>query len=159
MNTSGPVQPEVGDPSLVIDPGKVLDISAFLQGDRLVWKAPAGEWTILRTGMLPTGVTNSPADPEATGLEIDKMSRKHVEAHFEAFMGEIYRRIPAEDRACWKVVVQDSYETADKTLPTISCRNSRRVTVMTRYRSFPLMKDMWSGARIVPTVSFGICAV
>ena len=105
------VQPEVGDPSLVIDPGKVLDISAFLQGDRLVWKAPAGEWTILRTGMLPTGVTNSPADPEATGLEIDKMSRKHVEAHFEAFMGEIYRRIPAEDRACWKVVVQDSYET------------------------------------------------
>lgn len=25
---------------------------------------------------------------------------------------------------------------------------------MTRYRSFPLMKDMWSGARIVPTVSF-----
>ena len=106
-----PVQPEVGDPSLVIDPGKVLDISAFLQGDRLIWKAPAGEWTILRTGMLPTGVTNSPADPEATGLEIDKMSRKHVEAHFEAFMGEIYRRIPAEDRACWKVVVQDSYET------------------------------------------------
>lgn len=106
-----PVQPEAGDPSLVIDPGKVLDISAFLQGDRLVWKAPAGEWTILRTGMLPTGVTNSPADPEATGLEIDKMSRKHVEAHFEAFMGEIYRRIPAEDRACWKVVVQDSYET------------------------------------------------
>ena len=106
-----PVQPEVGDPSLVIDPGKVLDISAFLQGDRLVWKAPAGEWTILRTGMLPTGVTNSPADPEATGREIDKMSRKHVEAHFEAFMGEIYRRIPAEDRACWKVVVQDSYET------------------------------------------------
>ena len=84
-----PVQPETDDPSLVIDPGKVLDISAFLQGDRLVWKAPAGEWTILRTGMLPTGVTNSPADPEATGLEIDKMSRKHVKAHFEAFMGEI----------------------------------------------------------------------
>lgn len=106
-----PVQPEAGDPSLVIDPGQVLDISAFLQGDRLVWKAPVGEWTVLRTGMLPTGVTNSPADPEATGLEIDKMSRKHVEAHFEAFMGEIYRRIPAEDRTCWKVVVQDSYET------------------------------------------------
>ena len=74
-------------------------------------------------------------------------------------MGEIYRRIPAEDRACWKVVVQDSYETGGQNLPTISCRNSRRVTAMTRYRFFPLMKDMWSGARIVPTVSFGICAV
>lgn len=105
------VQPEVDDASLVVDPGKVLDISSCLQGDRVVWKAPEGEWTILRTGMLPTGVTNSPAAPEATGLETDKMSRKHIEAHFEAFMGEIYRRIPAEDRKCWKVVVQDSYET------------------------------------------------
>ena len=39
------------------------------------------------------------------------MSKKHIEAHFEAFLGEIYRRIPAEDRKCWKVVVEDSYET------------------------------------------------
>ena len=106
-----PVQPEPGDASLVVDPSQVLDISSCLQGDRLIWEAPEGEWTVLRTGMMPTGVTNSPANPEATGLEIDKMSREHVEAHFEAYMGEIYRRIPAEDRACWKVVVQDSYET------------------------------------------------
>lgn len=106
-----PVQPEADDPSLTVDPDQVLDISSCLQGDRLVWKAPAGDWTILRAGMLPTGVTNSPADPEATGLETDKMSRKHIESHFEAYMGEIYRRIPAEDRKCWKVVVQDSYET------------------------------------------------
>lgn len=106
-----PVQPETDDPSLTVDPDQVLDISSCLQGDHLVWKAPAGDWTILRTGMLPTGVTNSPADPEATGLETDKMSRKHIESHFEAYMGEIYRRIPAEDRKCWKVVVQDSYET------------------------------------------------
>lgn len=106
-----PVQPEPGDASLVVDPSQVLDISSCLQGDRLIWEAPEGEWTVLRTGMMPTGVTNSPANPDATGLEIDKMSREHVEAHFEAYMGEIYRRIPAEDRACWKVVVQDSYET------------------------------------------------
>lgn len=106
-----PVQPEPDDVSLVVDPSQVLDISSCLQGDRLVWEAPEGNWTVLRTGMMPTGVTNSPANPDATGLEIDKMSRKHVEAHFEAYMGEIFRRIPAEDRKCWKVVVQDSYET------------------------------------------------
>ena len=41
----------------------------------------------MRMGMRPTGVKNSPADPEATGLETDKMSRKHVAAHFEALMG------------------------------------------------------------------------
>ena len=65
----------------------------------------------MRTGMAPTGVTNGPATPEATGLEIDKMSSRHVRTHFDAFIGEILRRIPAEDRKTFKVVVQDSYET------------------------------------------------
>lgn len=104
-------QPVLDDASLAIDPKQVLDISACLKGDRLEWDAPAGDWTVMRMGMCPTGVTNSPADPEATGLETDKMSRKHIEAHFEALMGEICRRIPEADRKSWKVVVQDSYET------------------------------------------------
>ena len=60
---------------------------------------------------MTTGVTNGPASKEAIGLEIDKMSRKHVQTHFDAYMGEIIRRIPEADRKCWKVVVQDSYET------------------------------------------------
>ncbi len=63
------------------------------------------------TGMTPTGVTNAPASPEATGLEIDKMSKKHVEKHFEEYIGEILKRIPEADRKTFKVVVQDSYET------------------------------------------------
>ncbi|GHT40646.1 hypothetical protein AGMMS49965_09220 [Bacteroidia bacterium] len=105
------VQPAVDAPTLVIDPAKVLDISGLLSGDRLVWDAPEGDWVILRTGMLPTGVTNAPASPEATGLETDKMSKKHIEAHFNAYMGEIIKRIPAEDRKSWKVIVEDSYET------------------------------------------------
>lgn len=72
---------------------------------------PAGEWAILRTGMASTGVTNSPAAPEATGLEIDKMNREHVRTHFDAFIGKILERIPEADRRSFKVVVQDSYET------------------------------------------------
>ncbi len=39
------------------------------------------------------------------------MSKKHIAAHFDAFLGEIMRRIPAADRKTWKVAVQDSYET------------------------------------------------
>jgi hypothetical protein len=104
-------QPVVDDPALVVDPSKVIDISKYLSGDRLVWDAPEGNWVILRTGMLPTGVTNAPASKEATGLETDKMSKKHIAAHFDAYMGEILKRIPAEDRKSWKVVVADSYET------------------------------------------------
>ena len=104
-------QPIVDESNLLVDATSVLDITEFLDGEVLTWDAPEGNWTILRTGMLPTGVTNGPARPEARGLEIDKMSKTHVKTHFEAFLGKIYERIPAKDRACWKVVVQDSYET------------------------------------------------
>ncbi len=104
-------QTQTNDASLTIDPAKVIDISQYLSEDKLTWDAPSGHWTIMRTGMLPTGVTNSPASPEATGLEIDKMSKEHIEAHFDAYLGEIIKRIPEQDRRTWKVVVQDSYET------------------------------------------------
>ncbi len=67
-------------------------------------------WVILRIGMTTTGVMNSPAVAEATGLEVDKMNSRHVRRHFDAYIGEILRRIPARDRACLKYAVLDSYE-------------------------------------------------
>jgi hypothetical protein len=98
-----------------IDPAKVVDISTAMAADgTLNWKVPAGNWVIERTGMAPTNVTNSPAPPEGQGLEVDKMSKEHAAAHFDAFMGQILKRIPAEDRKTWKVVVQDSYETGSQ---------------------------------------------
>ena len=88
------------------------DISGNLSTDgTLNWDVPEGEWIIMRTGMSTTGVTNSPATKEGTGLEVDKMSKEHVAHHFNSFVGKILERIPAEDRKSWKVVVADSYET------------------------------------------------
>jgi len=105
-------QPVIDDLNLLIDPNTVVDITKFMAQDgKLKWDVPAGDWTIMRTGMLPTGVQNGPASPEGIGLEIDKMSKEHVASHFDAFMGELLRRIPAADRKTWKVVVEDSYET------------------------------------------------
>jgi len=105
-------QPEVSDPSLIVDPTKIIDLTGNLsETGELTWEVPEGDWKILRTAMLTTGVTNSPASPEGTGLEIDKMSKEHVKTHFNAYIGEILRRIPEQDRKCFKVVVQDSYET------------------------------------------------
>lgn len=105
------VQPEV-DKSLSIDSKTAVDITKFRAADgTITWKVPAGRWKIMQTGMTSTGQTNGPASPEGEGLETDKMSKKHIAAHFDAFLGEIQRRIPAEDRKTWKVVVQDSYET------------------------------------------------
>jgi hypothetical protein len=106
-----PVQPEFEDKTLAIDPKKVQDITDNLSADGILkWKVPDGEWIIMQTGMTTTGVVNEPASPEGTGLEADKMSKKHIAFHFDSFLGEILRRIPAEDRKSWKVVVEDSYE-------------------------------------------------
>ena len=105
------VQPEVSK-NLAIDSKSVLDITKNVSADGILnWSVPKGNWIIMQTGMTTTGVTNGPATPEGTGLETDKMSKKHIAAHFDAFLGEIIRRIPAADRKTWKVVVEDSYET------------------------------------------------
>lgn len=104
-------QPEPADKSMAIDGSKVIDLSQNVAADgTLNWDVPEGDWIILRTGMTPTGTKNSPASPEATGYEVDKMSKKHVAMHFDGHMGEILKRIPEADRKCFKVVVQDSYE-------------------------------------------------
>jgi len=107
-----PQQAEVDDSALVIDPSQVVDISRSMAADgTLNWDVPEGDWVIQRTGMTPTGTQNSPAAPEATGFEADKMSKVHAEKHFYAHMGEVLKRIPEADRKSFKVVVQDSYET------------------------------------------------
>lgn len=95
----------------VIDPKSIQDITHLRAGDTVFWKEREGDWIIQRIGMAPTGVTNSPAPPDATGPEVDKMNKKWLPEHFEGFIGQILKRIPAEDRKAFKVVVQDSYET------------------------------------------------
>jgi hypothetical protein len=105
------VQPEV-PAAWCVSPDNVIDLTANVSdGGVLEWDAPEGDWTVSRAAMRSTGVTNSPASPEGTGLEIDKMSKTHIASHFDAFIGEILRRIPEADRKCFKVVVADSYET------------------------------------------------
>ncbi|HEU4555415.1 MAG TPA: glycosyl hydrolase [Chitinophaga sp.] len=99
----------------VIDPSKIIDVSEYMATDgTLDWQVPAGNWIIERTGMTSTNVTNSPAPPEGTGLEVDKMSKQHVTEHFNAYLGKILERIPADDRKTFTVAVEDSYETGSQ---------------------------------------------
>ena len=106
-----PQQPEPDQPGLTIAPAAVRNISAQLASDgTLTWDVPAGEWIVLRAGMAPTGTKNSPAPPEATGLEVDKLNRAALAAHFTNYVGVLLARIPAAERKAWKHVVADSYE-------------------------------------------------
>ena len=105
-------QPEPLQAGIIVQPDQVVDLTDLMkENGSLEWLVPDGQWIVYRTGMRTTGVKNSPASPEATGLEVDKMSREHVAAHFDAFLGEILRRIPKKDRKSFVAVVEDSYET------------------------------------------------
>lgn len=104
-------QPDYTAADWTIDPAKVVVLTNDVKDGVLTWNVPEGRWVVSRIAMAPTGVTNSPASPEATGLEIDKINKEHLEGHFDAYIGEILRRIPAEDRKTFRIVVEDSYET------------------------------------------------
>lgn len=108
-------QAEPNNKFLMIDPGKVINITKSLLADGTFnWDVPEGEWIIIRYGMLPTGVTNSPATPEGRGYEVDKMNKQALVNHFDSFIGKVLKRMPVEDRKAFKYVVADSYETGSQ---------------------------------------------
>ncbi|MBP1646859.1 MAG: glycoside hydrolase family 2 [Bacteroidetes bacterium] len=110
-----PLQPEPMNPEFSIDHSKVINVTRHISpGGFLSWDVPEGSWVILRVGMVPTGVTNSPASPEGRGLEIDKMSKECVRMHFNAFFKKILDRIPEGERKSLKYVIADSYETGSQ---------------------------------------------
>jgi len=73
----------------VIGKAEVLDLTARMHSDgTLEWTPPVGHWTVLRFGYSLTGHQNSPASPEATGLEVDKLNRADVKAYFENYLNQ-----------------------------------------------------------------------
>ena len=98
-------------PGTALDPAKAVVLTGKVAPDgALDWQVPAGRWVIYRFGAAPTGTKNGPANPEATGYEVDKMSRAHVAAHFDAYLGKILARTPAAHRKSIRHAVLDSYE-------------------------------------------------
>jgi hypothetical protein len=106
-----PTQPEPESPALTVPTNTIQNLTAKLAKDgTLTWDVPAGEWIIQRVGKTPTGMTNSPASPEGKGFEVDKMNRKFTQQHFDAFIGQLLKRMPAADRRALTRVIADSYE-------------------------------------------------
>ena len=74
---------------MALAPQDIVDLTGLMRPDgTLDWRAPEGRWTVLRFGWSLTGRQNHPASPEGTGLEVDKLSRKHVRAYADAYLGE-----------------------------------------------------------------------
>jgi len=105
-----PVEP-ANAPGTALDPAKAVVLTGKVAPNgALDWQVPAGKWVIYRFAAAPTGTKNGPANPEATGYEVDKMSREHVAMHFDAYLGKILARTPPAHRKAIKHAVLDSYE-------------------------------------------------
>lgn len=77
-------------PEAFISPDDILDISDQMdKSGNLNWKAPQGKWTILRIGHVNTGRKNSPAPPEGTGWEANKLSKSGPNAQFAGYIGRL----------------------------------------------------------------------
>jgi hypothetical protein len=108
--------PAGNDSATAIDPAKVIDVTDKMQPDgTLVWDAPDGNWLVMRMGMVPNEVFVSPASPEGTGWEMDKLNPEYIQHHFDSFLGEVLRRIPAEDRKTFRITIMDSWEKGAQT--------------------------------------------
>lgn len=67
----------------------VIDLTSKMKPDgTLEWTPPEGRWVVIRLGYSLTGHQNSPASPEATGLEVDKLSASHVKAYFTNYLDQ-----------------------------------------------------------------------
>ncbi|EWH09788.1 family 2 glycoside hydrolase [Catenovulum agarivorans DS-2] len=96
--------------SLALNAEQVLDITEFVDEGKLNWQAPAGDWTVVHYFMRTTGTTNGPTTKATRGPEIDKLSKEIAQAHFDAYVGDIYDRLKPEERSALKYIVIDSYE-------------------------------------------------
>lgn len=115
--------------SKAVSQDDVIDLTANMQPDgTLDWDVPEGNWTIIRLGYSLTGHQNSPASPEATGLEVDKLNPDHVKAYFNNYLDQ-YKDATGGlmgDRGL-KYIITDSWEagTANWTDNMISEFNNR----------------------------------
>lgn len=87
------ISPEAAVPALVaakdaIPRSKVINLTDRLRPDgSLDWTPPRGNWTVLRMGWSLTGAVNAPAEPGATGLEVDKFDPDAVGRYLDHYLG------------------------------------------------------------------------
>ncbi len=104
--------PEVGAPG-AIKKSDVIDLTKKMQPDgTLDWTPPDGKWLIVRIGYSLLGITNHPATPEATGLEVDKLDRRFVKDYFEKYLDSYKDAVGAGwmGKRGIRYVINDSWE-------------------------------------------------
>ncbi len=134
--------------STAIDPERVIDLTGKMRPDgTLDWDAPSGKWIVLRLGYSLTGEVNHPATPEATGLEVDKLSRKDVQAYVEEYARMISGAAGPNFGKSFRYFLMDSWEAGqenwtEEMMPQFA---HRRGYAMTKY--LPVLTGRVVGSR------------
>ncbi|MEI8273870.1 MAG: glycosyl hydrolase [Paludibacter sp.] len=72
----------------------IIDVTKFLKSDNILdWKAPSGNWTIMRFGCRNNGAVTRPAPLPGVGFEADKFDTTAINAHLANFTGKLLERI------------------------------------------------------------------
>ena len=78
------------------------------------WSVPPGRWRILRVGYAANGRTCHPASKNGVGLECDKLAKRGIDVHFDAYIGKMCDFLGPElagDVPCgFNSVLVDSWE-------------------------------------------------
>jgi hypothetical protein len=102
--------PPVSSESL-IQPAGVIDLTSKMDSDgTLAWDVPSGKWTILRMGYSLVGSRNRAGTALGLGLEVDKLSARHVEAYFHGYMDPIEKALGPLLGKSLRYMTMDSWE-------------------------------------------------
>lgn len=94
-----------------IPSGEIIDLSGKVDANgRLRWKAPSGEWKILRFCMVPTGGSLKHGRSNLMGLECDKMSAEASELQFNSYFGRILDSLDRQGIHNLRGLAMDSHE-------------------------------------------------
>ena len=77
---------------------------------KFTWKVPEGKWCIMRIGHTTNSRGVHPATSGGKGLEIDKMSKKAVDMHFDSYIKKMIDTAGENAGKVFKYVETDSWE-------------------------------------------------
>lgn len=89
---------------------EVINVTQYFKNGRLSWKAPAGDWMILRMGYTPTGAEVSTSSGKWQGHVIDYLSEKHFNRYWDTNVEPLLKAIGPMAGKTLRYLQTDSFE-------------------------------------------------
>ncbi|SNR77916.1 alpha-L-rhamnosidase [Lutibacter agarilyticus] len=97
--------------SSTVNEQSVIDLTEKLDKNGLLkWKAPKGNWKVIRFGYTTTGAQNGPSTKFGKGFEVDKMDTIALNKHFNSFGKKLKQEANKITDNTFKFLLIDSWE-------------------------------------------------